>query len=667
MVRKLTIVLMMVLTCAMCQASLRLPQLFQDGMVLQRGVDIPVWGWADAGAQITVSLTNSKGRIVTAATATAGADGSWMLRLPYNKKVKAGGPYSMMVTPLTDSTTEGAAAAGSQTEVITDVLVGDVWLCSGQSNMETTVERVYPQYPADIDSYENKRIRLFHVQYNANAHGEQPDVKPTTWQPVTKESAWRFSAIGYFLGQRMAATTGVPQGVIETAWGGTPIEAWVSADSLRRDFPMMVRQTEFYRDDDMIAAQQRANQKAQNHWQQMLDAADPGVGGRWTTADYDDSAWRTVNQYEPLLGQGRRSFTGSLWLRQHVTVDHNHAGRPAQLLLGTLFDCDYTYVNGREVGRTYYEYPPRRYQIPAGVLREGDNVITIRFINKYGVPHFIKEKPYRIVFSDSYGDVRTTDCIPLGEQWLIREGAEMPQCPGGNMPSLQNLPSTLYNGMLRPLAPFAVAGCVWYQGESNTGNAAAYAVMLRKLMAGWREAFRQPQMPFVICQLANYMAPSELPQNSGWSQLREAQRTVAASDPRAELAVAIDLGETVDIHPLRKRELTERIALCFDRMVYGRDVRLSPQVVSTTVSGRDIRLTTDQDLQPADRLKYFEVAGRDGRYHNAEARTDGKRTIVITSPVDNPASVRYAWRDNPIGVNVYSTDSMPLPPQQLDL
>ena len=650
--KKTLTVLCAVLFCAFdMYAKVTLPQLFQQGMVVQRGKVIPVWGKADAGERIVVTLNKKQ------AATTAAADGRWRVDLP---AMEAGGPYTMEVR-------------GERGEVreIGDVLVGDVWLCSGQSNIDVTVERVYPWYTKAIDTYENTQIRLFRVQNETDTHGVRDDIRPTSinWKPVSKQNAWLFSAVGYFLGRCQFDKTGVPQGIIVNSWGGTPIEAWISADSLQQTFPQMIDQVRLYQNDDYVRTQQQANALMGQHWNQMLDEKDPGVKEGFTSADYDDSQWEQVSQYaQDWAKSGGRGIVGSLWLRQHVTIDKAHAGKPARLLLGTLFDADKTYVNGRLVGTTGYQYPPRRYDLPEGLLREGDNVITVRFINKYGVVHFIKEKPYLIAFGDDRQSLNPLpqDIIPLSETWRFHKGAEMPGCPSGGA-SLQNLPTTLYNAVLHPLAPYALSGIVWYQGESNTGNPQPYEQLLTMMIGNWRSLWQQPDLPFVVVQLANHMAPSDSPQNSNWARLREAQRQVAKKMENVELASAIDLGETVDIHPLRKREVAERISLCFDRSVYkNKKVRLMPEVVSAVSDGSSVTLTFDQPLRPCADLYEFEVAGQDGRFQNATARADGNR-VIISSPVAQPCRVRHAWKDNPIRLNAYAETGLPVGPFDMQL
>ena len=652
MMKRFVIFLVAFLSVTFAGAKVSLPQLFQSGMVLQRGKPIPVWGKADAGETVMVRFNKKE------FTAIADANGNWRVDLP---KMKAGGPYELTVDSLQ----------------LTDILIGDVWLCSGQSNIDVHIERVYPQYVQEVDSYENPRIRLFRVQNDTDTHGVKDDIRRTNinWKPLNKQNAWPFSAVGYFLGKRMFEKTGVPQGVIVNSWGGTPIEAWISADSLQQDYPMLLKKTAIYQNDEYVRAQMRANGEASRQWSEMLDKSDSVSS--FILPDYDDTSWKEINQNS---WQWRGS--GSVWLRQHIYIDNVHARKPARLLLGTLFDQDVTYLNGKEIGHTYYQYPPRRYDIPEGLLREGDNVITVRFINKFGAVHFIPEKPYLIAFGDDRCSQNPLpeDIIPLSDTWKMQVGVEMPSCPSSDV-SLQNLPTTLYNAVLYPLAPYAISGVVWYQGESNTGNPAPYADYLKKLIGCWRDRWQDQQMPFVIVQLANYdgrqqtgfprpIVYESAPVNSGWAQLREAQRLVAKGDPYAELAVINDLGETVDIHPLRKKEVAGRIGQCFDRLVYKEKVTLSPEVVSVEESGDSrLVLTLDQPVQSG-ALYEFEVAGEDGKFYNVDATGQGNTITILLSPdsrILTPRIIRYAWKDNPMKANVRSLTGLPMSSFELKL
>ena len=634
---------------SVADAKVTMPKLFQSGMVVQRGKLIPVWGHADAGEAVTVRFNKKVYQT------TADADGRWRVDLP---KMKAGGPYQLTVNDQT----------------IDSILVGDVWLLSGQSNIDVTIERVYPQYTQEIDNYENNEIRLFRVQNETSTHGVKEDIRHTNinWKPVNKQNAWFFSAAGYFLGKRMFQTNKVPQGIIVNSWGGTPIEAWISEDSLKADYPMLIKKLQMYQNDNYVRAQMQANGAANQQWESILNQTDPG----YADVAVDETSWQQIDQ-----NNWTWRGTGSVWLRQHITIDKQHAGKPARLLLGTLFDRDVTYLNGKQIGQTGYQYPPRRYDIPEGMLKEGDNVIAIRFINKFGAVHFIPEKPDMLCFGDDRlsQNPMPKDVQPLSQLWKMKVGAEMPQCPSSDV-SLQNLPTTLYNAVLYPLAPYAINGVVWYQGESNTGNPAPYADYLKKLMGSWRDRWNDQQMPFVIVQLANYdgrqqtgfprpITPQTEPVNSGWAQLREAQRVVAKADAKAELAVINDLGETVDIHPLRKKEVAERIGLCFDKLLYNNKVKLSPEVVSTQVSDAAIQLTLDQPIQEGD-LYTFEVCNNgNNTYQNVPAVGKGN-VITLLVPQASQASalkIRYAWKDDPKQANVRSLSGLPMSSFELSI
>lgn len=634
---------------SVADAKVTMPKLFQSGMVVQRGKLIPVWGHADAGEAVTVRFNKKVYQT------TADADGRWRVDLP---KMKAGGPYQLTVNDQT----------------IDNILVGDVWLLSGQSNIDVTIERVYPQYTQEIDNYENSQIRLFRVQNETSTHGVKEDIRHTNinWKPVNKQNAWLFSAAGYFLGKRMFQTNKVPQGIIVNSWGGTPIEAWISEDSLKADYPMLIKKLQMYQNDNYVRAQMQANGAANQQWESILNQTDPG----YADVAVDETSWQQIDQ-----NNWTWRGTGSVWLRQHITIDKQHAGKPARLLLGTLFDRDVTYLNGKQIGQTGYQYPPRRYDIPEGMLKEGDNVIAIRFINKFGAVHFIPEKPYMLCFGDDRlsQNPMPKDVQPLSQLWKMKVGAEMPLCPSSDV-SLQNLPTTLYNAVLYPLAPYAINGVVWYQGESNTGNPAPYADHLKKLMGSWRDRWNDQQMPFVIVQLANYdgrqqtgfprpITPQTEPVNSGWAQLREAQRVVAKADAKAELAVINDLGETVDIHPLRKKEVAERIGLCFDKLLYNNKVKLSPEVVSTQVSDAAIQLTLDQPIQEGD-LYTFEVCNNgNNTYQNVPAVGKGN-VITLLVPQASQASalkIRYAWKDDPKQANVRSLSGLPMSSFELSI
>ncbi len=627
---------------ALVAEAVTLPRLFQSGMVLQRNQLLPVWGTAAPGEVVNITF---RGKTYSA---TADADGRWKATLPAQK---AGGPFEMTIGDV----------------VLDDVLVGDVWVVSGQSNIDTNIERVYPQYAADIDAYSNDRIRLIRVATDA-ATERKTDINKTQWKPLTKENSWSFSAIGYFLAQRMFEDTKIPQGVIMSSLGGSPIKAWIDIDSLRNFPAPYYTNYQLYTDPEYVRFQSRANQRANDVWTRVMNESDPGLG-RYERADFDDSAWPKHSQYDnnAWARHNGRPIIGSMWLRQHITVDAAHAGQAATLNMGTLHDMDYTFVNGKQVGVTYYQYPPRRYKIPAGLLREGDNVIAVRIVCKSGMANFYRNKPHEIVFADgTRQDIETS--------WLTAKGSLIMQPPLGGKVDTNNQASVLFNGMIHPLAPFALSGVVWYQGESDTGRPGEYGTMLRMLKSCWRTLWQRDDLPFCVVQLANHMAPTEQPTESGWAELREQQRLTCDNDPHASLAVAIDLGEAADIHPLRKREVAERCALALANHAHGKKNLLSPEPVSAKIEGDNIVITMDQPLRPCDDLKEFELKAAGQKFQNIAARTDGKKVLIpLVMPLSlddapkAPYTVRYAWKNNPERANLYGKNALPASPFQIDV
>lgn len=610
--RLFVFVLFLSLCLPLCSA-VRLPRLFSDGAVLQRERPLTVWGWADSGETVTVKVGRQKGE------ARAGADGRWSVVL---SPQKAGGPYVLEVT------------APSGSVAVKDIWMGDVWLCSGQSNIDTHIERVYPQYPEEIDHDSTDRVRLFKVENVAALDGPRSDVVSSGWKTLSKKNAWHTTAIGYFLGKRMAAETGVVQGIVQSSWGGTPIEAWLPRDTMEAIAPLEVMKARLYNDEDLSKMVAAANGRASQRWNNLLEETDPGVKGRWIEEAFDDSAWPEAEQTALPIAPGR--FCGSYWVRQHIHVDAAHAGKAALLRVGTLVDADFTYLNGRQVGSTGYQYPPRRYAVPAGLLHEGENTLVVRFVNRNGAPSFVPEKPYRLEFPDGHQ-------IPLSSRWRVHDGTQMPSQP--SFPTgAQNMASAEWNGMLSPLAPLTLSGVVWYQGESNTNRPASYERSLRALMASWRGLFQQPELPFAVVQLANFMAPSTEPQQSNWARLRESQRRAVLSDDHARLVVILDLGEANDIHPLRKKEVAARIAQVFDHLVFNNNkVQLSPQPLKASQTSDGVVIQFDQPVQPG-ALHGFELAGSDGRFRNVLAVAKGNQVTLR----GEGRLVRYAWKDNPM-------------------
>ncbi len=362
-----------------------------------------------------------------------------------------------------------------------------------------------------------------------------------------------YSALAYFFAKQLNETTGVPVGIINASWGGTPVEAWMSSESVA-EWPADMAKKKIYEDDGYRERIKKLESENYAHWNAVLYATDPGrrVAVQWQDPALDDSDWEEVDLLESAWGSGPGgNINGSHWLRRHVDVSAAQAAGPATLRLGCFEGADSAFVNGTFVGTVGYQYPPRIYKVPAGVLHEGDNVVTVRGISGGGRPQFVLEKPYKLIYADGSE-------TSLEGKWRHRVGARMPSGPG--MIFYNYTPVVLHDAMIAPLYNLPVAGAVWYQGESNVGNRKEYAPKLKAMMADWRKGFGRPELPFYIVELADFLHPSDKNGRAAWAEMRRHQGQVAESDPHATLIRNSDLGEWNDIHPLDKKTLGKRVA-----------------------------------------------------------------------------------------------------------
>lgn len=520
------------------RAEVRLPQIISDGMVVQRDRPLTLWGTADPGESVTVKVAKGK-----SATVTADADGKWRAELP---ALKTGKTYTITV--------------GDRT--IGNVAVGDVLLCSGQSNMELPVSRVTDMFADEIAQYSNPNIRQFLVPKEFDFDRERSDVSPTKWKSVN-DDAMSFSALAYFTAKALNEQTGLPVGIINASWGGTPVESWISETALA-DYPYYINQKAIYNSEayrNAIKEQEGRNYQA---WNSVIDAADAGLNGatKYYSPALDDSGWEEVDLLSTSWAtDGMNPKNGSHWFRRTVDIDAAHAGQPATLRLGCVVDADSVWINGCQVGFTSYQYPPRIYPIPAGLLKEGKNTVTVRLISQNGTPHFVAEKPYKIIFGERpyarYGE-KYPDEISLEGTWRYRQGAPMPSGPA--MMFYCYMPAVLYNGMISPVIGYPVSGAVWYQGESNVGRSNQYPALLKTMMADWRKASGDADMPFYIVELADFLHKDDRGGRAAWQTMRERQAQAAEETPGAVLVRNSDLGEWNDIHPLDKKTLGRRVA-----------------------------------------------------------------------------------------------------------
>ena len=534
-------VLLCLCATSMVDAKVKLPALISDGMVLQREQPIKVWGTADAGESVQVKFLKNAtptgvkgGKLKVAYTVTADANGRWTLTLP---AMKPGGPYILQVNDIE----------------LKDILVGDVWLCSGQSNMELPVSRVTDMFRDEIAAYENTNIRQLKVPNIFNFHAPQADLPDyVAWKPLTQENVMNFSALGYFFAKAMYEKNSIPVGLINSSWGGTPVEAWISEEGLK-EFPKYINDKRQYEDDAYLKSIKQTEGLSFYRWNTSLYRGDAGLheATPWYAANYNDKDWKTVDLFSTDWGtNGLNPINGSHWFRKEVEVPQDWNGKEATLRLGCIVDADSVYVNGTFVGTVSYQYPPRIYTIPAGVLKAGKNTVTIRLISNNGYPHFVKEKPYKIICGNEE--------VSLQGEWKYRLGASMPPAPG--MMFFCYKPVCLYNAMIAPLQNYGIRGVLWYQGESNVDRRNEYAALLTAMIADWRSTFGNPELPFYIVELADFLSRDDVSGRQAWAEMRKEQAKVAETNRNTRLIRNSDLGEWNDIHPLDKKTLGQRAA-----------------------------------------------------------------------------------------------------------
>ena len=508
----------------------KLPSMICDSMVVQYDRPLAVWGTADPGESVTLVL-EKKGK-KKKIKAVADGEGLWQASFP---AIGAGTECDLSVGDIK----------------VKGILGGEVYLCAGQSNMELPVRRVTDMFADEIASYANHDIRQFVVPKEYSFDGPQRHMSPSKWVSVTPQQALDFSALAYFFAKARYEDTGIPVGIINSSWGGTPIEAWTSADSLAA-FPGVLDSYEYYRDGALRDNIKAMEGRAFAAWNAVIDAGDPGEQGpvRWSADKVDDSDWELVDILDSSWGGDRKyPANGSHWFRRTVTIPDDYDGAEAVLRLGCIVDADSAFVNGKQVGFTSYQYPPRIYKVPQGVLRPGDNTLTVRVISQSGCPHFVPEKPYKLIAGGKEYD--------LSGKWRYRKGAPMPKGP--SMQFYHYYPTVLYNQMIAPLKGLAFEGAIWYQGESNVGNN-RYADFLKNMIGNWRDLLGDPTLPFYIVELADFLHPSDVNGRKAWAELRAQQLRATQMTTETHLIKNSDLGEWNDIHPLDKKTPGRRIA-----------------------------------------------------------------------------------------------------------
>lgn len=634
---------------AQAQDAFGLAPVFTDHAVLQRDKPIAVWGHATPNSTVDLTLSNGTQALASAKGKTDGS-GGFSLTLPVQA---AGGPYTLTLK-----------AADGRTQTLQDVLVGDVWLCSGQSNME------YPLKAAtngggEVAGAYNSQLRIFDVPRNSQPAPVTGFARPTQWKVSSPEAAADTSAVCYFMARQLAETYHVPQGMIHASWGGTAAELWMSPQALSAFDEMrdVLKAQDMYRTDPQAAGA---------YWKTSADAwwlshdPDAGQSQQWSGEGFSDAEWPAFNPVGMWEGSGVESlkaFDGIVWYRQTVTLTAEQAARGATLDLGPIDDSDTTWVNGTWVGATDGWDQSRRYSLPKGVLKAGANVIAIRVLDTggggglYGAP------------SDRALTLDNGARIALPAAWRYHIGADITKVGAPPVAPWAAGPTLLYNGMIAPIKPYTLKGMAWYQGEANAGNPPLYGKLLPALVKDWRAQFHEKDLPFLVVQLSAFGAPQEVPYASNWAGVRDVQRRLEQNDTRVGMAISYDVGDRFDIHPTQKRQVGLRLALAARKVAYGETLNLGPRpervyrrgndlVVSFTGVNGALRAYGGKDVLG------FEVCATTCRF--ASAHVEGTSVILPGEGSPDAKSVRFGWTDVPI-LNLYDAADLPASPFAMDI
>ena len=620
-----------------------LPQMVRDSMVLQRDAEINIWGWASANEKVTVSFNQKK------YTTSATTAGKWKIVL---SATKAGGPYNMIIS-------------GKNKISLNNILIGDVWFCSGQSNMVHQMNIHDVTYASDIATANYPEIRQFWIPTLTNMEGPKDNLPSGFWKSAVGEDVRPFSAVAFFFARNIYEEYHIPIGIINASVGGTPIEAWTSEQGLK-DFPALISTIQKNKDTAYVNGFARRAMTA-NANRPRMQPQDKGITGSktWYDVTYVPKEWKNIAVPGYWEDQGIKDLNGVVWYRKEIEVPAAMTGKPAKVFLGRIVDADVLYINGKQVGTTGYMYPQRRYAIAADVLKTGKNIIVVKVTNNFGKGGFVPDKPYCLFAGNDTIDLKGYWQYKVGEVFVPGTGGF-----GGGSIAAQNQPAALYNAMVAPAINYTIKGFLWYQGEANSGRSAEYAKLQPAQINDWRKKWQQGELPFLYVQLPNFMDANYLPSESQWAELREAQLK-SSSVPNTGMAVAIDLGEWNDIHPDKKKPVGDRLALIADKIVYGKDIVYSgPIFKAATIDGNKIILSftnTGSGLitNDGEELREFAIAGADKKFVWAKAKIEGDKIVVSADAVANPVYVRYAWADNP-DVNLYNKEGLPASPFRTD-
>lgn len=514
-------------------AEVKLPTILSDNMVIQREITVNIWGWAAPGENVTVEFNGQKVKAKTA------KDGSWKVKL---SPMKAGGPYDMLIS-------------GKNKIALKNILIGDVWVCGGQSNMEWPLMNT-SLWESEASLANLPQIRLITIEKKMSSL-PKIDAPSTQWMECNKNSAQYFSGIGYYFGKFLNQHLHIPIGLINSNWGGTDIETWMSLETMYAD-PDYKKAVESMKGKDYVALQKEAELNAKR-WNDTVANFDPGITGKWNLPETEVKDWKEIEVPGLWESANYTTLDGIAWYRKEIELTASEINGQALISLGPIDDMDETYINGQLVGKTQRYDAPREYSINPGILKSGKNLITVKVIDSGGG-------------GGIWGNVNqlylTTGGVKksLAGKWQFKVAINLPAQQNAQSPN--SFPSLLYNAMIHPLLNYGIKGVIWYQGENNAGNPIKYRSLFPGLINDWRKNWNQGDFTFLFVQLANYMTASAEPGQSNWAELREAQ-TMTLSVPYTGMATIIDIGDAKDIHPRNKIDVGYRLALAARKVAYN--------------------------------------------------------------------------------------------------
>lgn len=630
--------------------GISLPVIFSDNMVIQQGIKAPVWGTSRPSQSIKIEFAGS-----TVQT-KVGADGKWMVRMPVNK---AGGPFTMKIT------------GDGQSIIFNNVMVGEVWICSGQSNMEMPLAGwgKIKDFEKEIAAANYPEIRLLQVQHTTSTT-PLTDVKVDAgkWQECSPQTVANFSSVAYFFARNIYEKKPVAIGLIHSSWGGTIAEAWTSGESLKK-MPVFAKAVEKM---ESVASQKTLTPAEYTQqfkaWQENVMQKDSGYSNNnpaWASNEVNASTWKTMSLPGAWEKAGLPDFDGIAWFRKKITVPEEWSGKDLQLSLGPIDDDDITFLNGTQVGKTEGNNRARLYTIPGSLVKSGENILTVRVLDNGGDGGMIGESK-QLFIKQGNGEP-----VSLAGDWSYKTSVTSSVLPARPVvPEGPNRTMVLYNAMINPIVPYGIRGAIWYQGESNAGRAYQYRELFPLMIKDWRQHWGEGDFPFYFVQLANFNPVKPEPGESDWAELREAQLKTLAL-PNTGMAVIIDIGEAKDIHPKNKQDVGARLAMIARAKLYGEKIPFTgPVFQSSKVEGNSIRISFANaegglTMKGNDTLKGFAIAGADKKFHWADAKIEGSHVIVSSPEVASPVAVRYAWANNPV-CNLYDKAGLPASPFRTD-